>query len=149
MCKKFLPIMRPKTGRIVNVSSTVCHLNGFHSDELKKEISDPNLTIEHLNEMMERYKVSLTRFYYSPKIELSLRYLHFEQRDIRNGKSKEGGWPRGYSAGYATTKAAETALTRILARENPNLLINCCCPGWVDTDMGAHVGGKPPKSIGL
>lgn len=59
MCKKFLPIMRPKTGRIVNVSSTVCHLNGFHSDELKKEISNPDLTIEHLSEMMERYKVSL------------------------------------------------------------------------------------------
>lgn len=71
------------------------------------------------------------------------------QREIRNGKSKESGWPGGYSAGYAATKAAQTALTRILARENPNLLINCCCPGWVNTDMGAHSGGKPPKSIGL
>jgi carbonyl reductase 1 len=25
--------------------------------------------------------------------------------------------------------------------DNPkNLLINCCCPGWVDTDMTSHKG---------
>lgn len=64
MCKKFLPIMTPNTGRIVTVSSVACHLNGFHSDDLKLEISDPNLTVEHLNEMMERYKVRIFSFFW-------------------------------------------------------------------------------------
>lgn len=26
------------------------------------------------------------------------------------------------------------ALTAVLARENPGLIINACCPGWVSTD---------------
>ena len=37
------------------------------------------------------------------------------------------------------------AFTRILARENEDLLINACCPGWVATGMGNMVG-KPPKT---
>ena len=36
---------------------------------------------------------------------------------------------------YAFSKACVNALTRILARENPSLLINACCPGWVKTEM--------------
>lgn len=38
-------------------------------------------------------------------------------------------------------------MTRILARDNPDLIINCCCPGWVNTDMGNMVG-KAPKTPG-
>ena len=37
------------------------------------------------------------------------------------------------------------ALTRILARQNPGLIVNACCPGWVKTDMGVMVG-RPPKT---
>lgn len=40
------------------------------------------------------------------------------------------------------------AFTAILAREHPGLLINCCCPGWVSTDMGRSSGFTPPKSAG-
>lgn len=57
MCKKFLPIMTPKTGRIVTVSSVACHLSGFHSEELRKEISSPELTVEKLTELIEQFKV--------------------------------------------------------------------------------------------
>ena len=35
----------------------------------------------------------------------------------------------------------------ILARETPEFLINCCCPGWVDTKLGAQAG-QPPKTVG-
>jgi carbonyl reductase 1 len=44
---------------------------------------------------------------------------------------------------YFTSKAALNAGTRILARENPQLFINCCCPGWVSTDLGAQAGSAP------
>ena len=43
------------------------------------------------------------------------------------------------------SKALVNALTRVLARENEGVLVNCCCPGWVATDMGRIVG-RPPKT---
>jgi carbonyl reductase 1 len=35
------------------------------------------------------------------------------------------------------------ALTRILAKDHPGLIINACCPGWVKTDMGVQIGRAP------
>jgi carbonyl reductase 1 len=46
---------------------------------------------------------------------------------------------------YSFSKAALNAATRLLARENPGLLINSCCPGWVATELGAQAG-TPPKT---
>jgi carbonyl reductase 1 len=34
------------------------------------------------------------------------------------------------------------AYTKILAKENADLQINCCCPGYVATDMSSHRGTK-------
>ena len=45
------------------------------------------------------------------------------------------------------SKALVNGMTATLARENSGMTINCCCPGWVDTDMG-QVMGQPPKSLG-
>ncbi len=48
---------------------------------------------------------------------------------------------------YHVSKAAENDMTMILARDNPEVLINCCCPGWVDTELGTQAG-QPPKTVG-
>lgn len=64
---------------------------------------------------------------------------------VIEGSEKENGWPK---SAYSVSKASTNALTAILARENPGLVINCCCPGWVDTDMGSIAGSRPPKSPG-
>lgn len=61
------------------------------------------------------------------------------------GTESQNGWPR---SPYGVSKAAVNAFTAILARQNPGLLINACCPGWVLTDMGRLVGPNPPKSPG-
>lgn len=50
---------------------------------------------------------------------------------------------------YSVSKSLVNALTALLARQNPNLAINCCCPGWIATDMGRLVGSgnlSPPKT---
>lgn len=55
---------------------------------------------------------------------------------------------RGFSdpgQSYSVSKSCVNALTAVLARENKGLVINCCCPGWVDTDMGG-IMGRPPKT---
>ena len=50
---------------------------------------------------------------------------------------------------YGVSKAAINSFSAVLGRENPGLLINACCPGWVLTDMGLLGGGsKPRKSPG-
>ena len=50
-----------------------------------------------------------------------------------------GGYP-----GYRFSKAALNALTRVLSQEEPGILVNSMCPGWVRTDMG---GPAAPRSV--
>ena len=60
--------------------------------------------------------------------------------------SSEGGSLAGMGKnppGYAASKAALNALTRMLAAElaGQGTLVNAVCPGWTATDMGG--GGRP------
>ncbi|KAJ5118263.1 hypothetical protein N7448_009978 [Penicillium atrosanguineum] len=118
VCQAFLPIMR-KGGRIVNVSSQSGQLKYFHP-RLRAQFLKPDLTLDELDALVSEY----TR--------------------LANQKAATAsGWP---PLTYFASKAAVNAATRILARENPHLLINCCCPGWVGTTLGAQAG-PPPKSV--
>ena len=44
----------------------------------------------------------------------------------------------GGSPGYRVSKTSLNVMTKILAHElaGTGILVNCCCPGWVETDMG-------------
>ena len=46
---------------------------------------------------------------------------------------------------YRVSKAFVNAATGILGRNHPDVTVNSCCPGWVNTDMGRLVG-SPTKS---
>jgi NAD(P)-dependent dehydrogenase (short-subunit alcohol dehydrogenase family) len=50
----------------------------------------------------------------------------------------------GGNPGYRVSKTALNALTRILSNEEPGILVNSMCPGWVRTDMG---GPGAPRSV--
>ncbi|KAL8806522.1 MAG: hypothetical protein Q9182_001305 [Xanthomendoza sp. 2 TL-2023] len=119
MCRTFIPLLH-KDGRIVNVSSTGSSLSGY-SKEIQERFRNPKMTLQDLEQMMNEY-----------------------QEAANNGTESRDGWK---SQAYSVTKAAENAMTAVLARENPGLIINACCPGWVDTDMGALMG-RPPKTPG-
>lgn len=62
---------------------------------------------------------------------------------VAEGKEKEQGWP---SAAYAVSKSGVIGMTRAIALEQRKLgtgvLVNSCCPGFVDTDMTKHRGSK-------
>lgn len=121
MCQIFRPLLRPH-GRIVNVSSTASSLSNY-SPALQSRFRNPTMTLSDLESMMDEY-----------------------QSAANSGTERQNGWPK---QAYAVSKAAMNAMTVTLARENEGLVINCCCPGWVATDMGRMVGSTPSKAPGM
>ena len=67
------------------------------------------------------------------------------QESANRGTETQDGWP---SRAYGVSKASTNSLTAVLARMNPGVSINSCCPGWVSTDMGRMVGPHPAKAPG-
>jgi len=49
------------------------------------------------------------------------------------------GWKRN---NYGTSKLALIAITEVLAKENPDVMINSMCPGWCATDMGTSAAPR-------
>ncbi|KAJ3171689.1 Carbonyl reductase [NADPH] 3 [Geranomyces variabilis] len=115
----FLPLIRPG-GRIVNVSSMAGKLNIVQAP-LQAQFSDPELTLDKLDSLMESFITA-----------------------VADGTYKEKGWPR---TTYGTSKLGVTAMTRVLSRQadvrDKNIFVAACCPGWCKTDMA---GDRAPKS---
>ncbi|KFD51992.1 hypothetical protein M514_07124 [Trichuris suis] len=64
-------------------------------------------------------------------------------RAAKEGTRRENGYPEN---NYSMSKVGETALTMIQQRMLDNegrsdVIVNACCPGYVDTDMTSHKGG--------
>lgn len=118
-CHAFLPVLKP-TGRIVNVAST--------SGSLKKV--SPEVRSRFLNTKTEDDVTHILQDF---------------QKAAEQGKEKEAGF---LSAAYATSKAGLIGGTRALAREmegkGSKVLVNSCCPGYVNTDMSKGNGTKTP-----
>lgn len=124
MCRAFLtqPILRPGS-RIVNVVS------GYNG--------------------LQTYGADLQTAFRSTESISALDNLARSYIDcIRRGQKaqEQAGWGSG-ARSYKVSKALVNTLTISLARQYPNILVNCCCPGWVNTDMGNQANGKPPKTL--
>lgn len=120
MCQTFIPLLS-KSGRIVNLSSTASQLKAY-SPELQARFRDPHNTTQTLDDIAEEYLAS-----------------------VANKNESDSGFG-GPGRSYSVSKALVNAMTALLARQHAGLTINCCCPGWVATDMGQLVGSRPPKS---
>jgi carbonyl reductase 1 len=118
MCQTFIPLLS-KNGRIVNMSSIASQLKAY-SPEIQARFRDPHATVETLDDIAKDFL-----------------------RSVEQGNEDASGFgvPR---RSYSVSKALVTALTAMLSRQHPGLTINCCCPGWVATDMG-HLVGRAPK----
>ncbi|XP_076046157.1 carbonyl reductase [NADPH] 3-like isoform X2 [Oratosquilla oratoria] len=123
VCHALFPLLRPHA-RVVHVSSCVGHLsyvkgNEPQASELRSKLASPTLTEEELNEMMNDFV-----------------------RVAEEGTWEEEGWQ---SSTYSVSKVGVSALTRIQQRafdedSRPDLVVNNCHPGYVDTDMTSHQG---------
>lgn len=122
MCTTLLSTSRSKVSRIVNVSSTACQLNNY----------DPS--------MQDKFHAAKST---DDVDALADAYIESVHAGAAAQKAAGFGSP---PKSYQVSKALINALTVVLARDNPDVVVNCCCPGWVDTDMG-HQVGRPPKTL--
>lgn len=64
--------------------------------------------------------------------------------DCKAGINEKNGWP---TSAYGVSKLFTNCITRIFARvavtEKNGVLINCCCPGFVKTDMSSFSENAP------
>jgi len=108
---KLLPLVK-KNGRVVNVSSSAGKLS-ILSPDLQKKFTDPDLTIDGVNSLMNQFI-----------------------QDVKENTYAQKGWPK---TTYGISKVGLTAITRVLAHDeqykNKGILINAVCPGWCRTDM--------------
>lgn len=122
VCEAFLPLICKKHGRIVNVTSA----------------SGPNF-VEKCD-AITKYTLTNPNVTW-PEIEV----LMYECL-IKNIKDE------GSISPYGLSKACTNALTICLARENENLIVNSCSPGWIATDLTKNYvqsTGKKAEEIGM
>ncbi|EDU49062.1 FabG Dehydrogenase with different specificities related to short-chain alcohol dehydrogenase [Pyrenophora tritici-repentis] len=115
--RTFIPLLKP-TGRIVNVASMAGKLNKY-SEEIRNRFL-ASKTEDDVTAIMKDFAAA-----------------------VEAGKEKEAGFP---SAAYAVSKAGLIGGTKALARQQKEagsgVLINACCPGYVNTDMTKGNGVK-------
>jgi carbonyl reductase 1 len=117
--KTLLPQIK-KGGRLVNVSSQMGNLSRFPS-QLRSRLLAAK-TVPEVTALMEEFTTA-----------------------VANRTHEKQGWP---SAAYVVSKAGCTTMTVAVAAEeeknNNGVLVNACCPGWVNTDMTNGRGIKTP-----
>lgn len=114
-----LPLVRKGSdARIVNVASMAGKLSQLRSKELQNTFSNPVLEKKDLRELVDKFEV-----------------------DVNEGKHAERGWG---NSNYGFSKLALIAMTKVWAREEATngISVNCCCPGYCDTDMTSHKGPR-------
>uniref|UniRef100_A0A0B7ATQ6 carbonyl reductase (NADPH) n=1 Tax=Arion vulgaris TaxID=1028688 RepID=A0A0B7ATQ6_9EUPU len=118
-CEILFPILRPHA-RVVSVSSMMSSMTLTRcSDKLKTRFTDPTITMEELSSLM--------------KI--------FVQAAQDKTLEKEG-FPE---SAYGVSKIGVTVMSLIQQKEldkqgKEDVVVNACCPGYVDTDMSSHKG---------
>lgn len=119
LTEELLPLLRKgHDARIVNVASMSGYLNQIRSD-LQQKFTDPNLDIDQLRALVDKF-----------------------EQDVRSGKHKQNGWG---SSNYGLSKLAVIAATKVWARRESAVKVNCFCPGYCKTDMTSNKGIKAPS----
>jgi len=117
-----VPIVK-SSGRVVNVSSMTSASNIKKcSPELQQLFRSTTITEDQLSEKMNEFI-----------------------KCAKEGTHQNAGYP---NTAYGVSKIGVTVMTFIHARRlkeqgKNDILLNCCCPGWVRTDMA---GPKAPKT---
>lgn len=118
VCHALFPLLRPHA-RVVNVSSVCGFLPWIPGVELKKTLASATLDEAQLDKIMDQFVEAAAE-----------------------GKHQDLGWA---DSAYVASKIGLSALSRIQHRHfvqdsRPDIVLNYCHPGYVDTDMTSHQG---------
>ncbi|XP_022342651.2 carbonyl reductase [NADPH] 1-like isoform X1 [Crassostrea virginica] len=121
VCEALFPLLRPHA-RVVNVSSMASTFAIKKcSEEVKSKFLNNKLSVDELTNLMNEFINA-----------------------AKNGSHERKGYP---SSAYGMSKVGVSVLTEIQHRllsadPRDDIVINSCCPGYVDTDMTSHKGHK-------
>ncbi|XP_062618377.1 carbonyl reductase [NADPH] 1-like [Saccostrea cucullata] len=120
VCETLFPLLRPHA-RVVNVSSMASAAIKRCSQEIQSKFRNPKLAIAELTALMNDFIQA-----------------------AKNGNHESKGYA---NSAYGMSKVGVTVLTEIQHRQlsadpREDILVNACCPGYVDTDMTSHKGHK-------
>lgn len=117
--QSFLPLLKQSPSpRLINIASAAGRLTILRSQQLMDAFTSNELTQPELSKLMEAF-VS----------------------DVLDGTHTNKGWP---NTCYGVSKLGIIALTRILAREYPEMMINSVDPGYCRTDQNNNQGVVDP-----
>jgi len=129
VCEAFLPLLDPDGGRVVHVSSAAGPNFVARCDPATQHrLTRPEVTWAEVEAMMFEC------------LDLASRGEDFDAH----------GW--GDGAPYGLSKACLNAYTMALARTHPQLRINACTPGFIETDLTRRYAvqvGRTPADLGL
>lgn len=120
MCNEFFPLLRPHA-RVVHVSSRAGMLKVVKDAEMRAKLSSADVTISEITAILDKF------------VEAA-----------KNGTNENIA-----TTAYGMSKVGVTAATRVQQRifdKDPreDIIVNCCCPGLVATNMSSfHEKGKP------
>jgi carbonyl reductase 1 len=125
----FLPLLDPKQGRIVNVTSAAGpSFVASCSPDMQRFFLDERMTWPRLRAFIDECSAM--------------------DGDERAFAAKG----LGDGSAYGLSKACANTYTLLLAREHPELRVNACTPGFIETDMTRHYAesqGKPAAALGM
>jgi NAD(P)-dependent dehydrogenase (short-subunit alcohol dehydrogenase family) len=128
-CEAFLPLLDPKTGRIVNVTSAAGpSFVATCSPPRQRFFLDASLTWPRLHAFIDEC------------LAITGGAAGFVEKGLGDGSA------------YGLSKAIANTYTLLLAREHPSLRINACTPGFIATDMTrgyAEAQGKSAAELGM
>lgn len=136
--ESFLPLLKPNGGRIVFVSSAAGPVFVSKSSKaVAGPLTDPVTTWPAIERVIDQC-VALAAARADPST--------FKRKGYTDGAVGDVMWAYGFS------KACLNAYSRALARLHPELIVNSCTPGFIETDMTkglAAKAGRNPSELGM
>ena len=114
-----LPLLQESDSspRIINIASSAGRLGILKSKELFDTFTSSNLQLSKLESLLQTFV-----------------------KEVENGTHASKGWP---NTCYGMSKLGIIALTKILAREYPTIMVNSVDPGYCCTDQNNNQGILP------
>lgn len=123
VCNALFPLLRDHA-RVVNVSSRAGMLDSIKNAEKRQQLIAPDATIESVSDILSDFI-----------------------KKAKQNSHQDDGYP---NSAYGMSKIALTAATLVQQRifdEKPNkdIVVNACCPGYINTDMTSNKGTGTPE----